>query len=170
MKQGNALVLGWSFGLGASRKQGDPGTCNMDLMRCFLNNENLRHLPLVLQEELKEAAEIQLGETALSRLHIVHVFPSPPENPPTTLSMAREGVGYARQHGYKKIYILAFPFIHRFFCFRYTKRFAKQHGIEVEVIKTGFIPFDENNGQWLARGPLRLICYLGLRACGVRWL
>lgn len=170
MEQDNALVLGWSFGLGKSRKKKDPGTCNMDLMRRFLNVRNLSRLSLVLQEELKEAAEIQLGAVIVSHLHIVKVFPSPPENPPTTLSIAEQGVAYAEAHGYKKMYILAFPFIHRYFCKKYTNLIAKPLGISVQSIRTGWIPFDENNGQWLARGPLQLICYTILRACGVRWL
>lgn len=134
----------------------------------------MRKIPLILQEELKDAAYFLLGKDLkkadVPSIHIVHIFESSPKCPPTTKEMAQQGVELAREGKYNVIYILAFPVIHRFFCWYFTKKYANPHGIRVEIIKTGYIPFDQDSDQWLARGPIRLICYTILNACGARWL
>ena len=141
----------------------------MDLMRFFLQKEEIRKNPLMLQEELDQAAWFLLGDIA-ARLDVIKVFDSSLKHPPTTKDMAQEGVRIAHEKGYKVIFVLAFPFIHRFLCWYFVKKYAKPYNIRVEIIKTGYIPFDQNSDQWLARGPVRLICYTILRACGIRWL
>ena len=138
-------------------------------MRFFLQKEEIRKNPLMLQEELDQAAWFLLGDIA-ARLDVIKVFDSSLKHPPTTKDMAQEGVRIAHEKGYKVISVLAFPFIHRFLCWYFTKKYAKPYNIRVEIIKTGYIPFDQNSDQWLARGPVRLICYTILRACGIRWL
>ncbi|MEW6610907.1 MAG: hypothetical protein AB1352_04785 [Patescibacteria group bacterium] len=83
-----------------------------------------------------------------------------------------EVIGWAnsflQEKGVTEVRLVAHPF-HRFYCARLLRR----KGFDVEIVPTGWVPFDRNSDGWWTRGPLRLMAYsvlatIGLHGIGYR--
>ena len=129
-----------------------------------MENGTLPEFDLILQGELADAHSKQ-GLAEYDEFYgskIVHVIR---EHQITgeylnTDEVARQGVEFATAQGYKSILILAYPYIRRPYCVRFTRRLAKPHGITVKVARVGWIHADPLSEQWWTRNLIAPILYI----------
>ncbi len=75
-------------------------------------------------------------------------------------------IPFLKENGVQQIRLVAHPFLHRFQCARLLRRY----GFEVEIVPTGWVPFDRHSDGWWTRGPLRLLAYAILTIFGLHGL
>lgn len=151
------MVLGFSMGF---RKDGVPTVSNMFLLGRLVGSK-IRVDSFALQLELAEIAKSLFPNLKIDKViytgreGLVYRF--------GTEEIVRQGVEYAVQNGCNIIYILAYPLVHRQFCWLLAKRYAKRYGIAVKILRTGWIPCDRRSDQWFTRHPLLVAIYTIVR-------
>jgi len=82
-----------------------------------------------------------------------------------TEKVIQRAIPFLKEYDVDRIQLVAHP-LHRFQCSRLLRRY----GFRVEVVPTGWVPFDQHSDGWWTRGPLRLIAYAILTIFGLHGL
>lgn len=155
-----AAVLGFAYGFrlwkNAERVTHVPGASNEALIRVLFDRYFiLWRSDLILQQQLAYAVRM-IAAFSSNTSHIVCEITEHHNKDQylDTDEVAYRGVEFAHQNGYTVLYILAaptFPLLHRWFAVKKTREFAAPYNIQVEALKTGWIPSDPSSAQWWTR-------------------
>ncbi|OGL87857.1 hypothetical protein A3I42_03115 [Candidatus Uhrbacteria bacterium RIFCSPLOWO2_02_FULL_49_11] len=145
-------IFGFSFG--GSQKYG-PGAANRALGRRI--DEVAYKYPkdfVVVQSPLEQCVTIAPD------------FVIPLEKYINSEEVIKRALDIFQENDLGKIRLVAHPFLHRIQCMRLLRRY----GFDVEIVPTGWVPFDQHSDGWWTRGPLRLIAYAILTLFGLHGL
>ncbi|MBU6414895.1 hypothetical protein KGQ34_01460 [Patescibacteria group bacterium] len=165
--QSKDAVLGFSFGYQFC----DPGISNRELMNALVKQPQFFRMPLILQQELADcldnkSPQFYILDREQGKIHVIRSQEINCQYVGTD-TVARKGVEIAAECGFETLWVLASPWIHRPFCIWTTRFFAKQWGIKVKSIPTGWIKHDPQSTQWWTRNPLYVLLYaVGWYAAG----
>lgn len=124
-------------------------SCGMEIsdreLALFLHNKrhDIYHLPMILQKELAR----QFSNNGLCRSKIVIIINTRDKH---ALAL-HKGIQLAFASGFDKLYLLAYPPSYLRTLLTCAQSLAKQHGIKMEAVKTGWLEKSPECVPWYGK-------------------
>ncbi len=138
------------FGLSYGYRKNDPGPINLALAKVIDREKEI-------SPELEIIAQWEVAACLKNKpVFVIREHRQKGEYLDTDEVIA-QAVEYCKDNGIKAIRLVAFPFLHRYLCRQLLKK--SDPTLEIKIVKTGWIPFDKQSEQFLAKGSLHAFAY-----------